>query len=320
MTDNNSPPPQGHINSPLFTKLPGEVRRMIYGEFFDGSRQEVRRHRDREDPTNRYTEFVRICMPFNRQFSLVRTCKAVYQESRDLYWCETAVKCAYMSFRANLNAIPFYARLRIRVLEGVVPVDTFNATGQMSLDRFLGHFPKLQYCQLHHHTVRLYCHHEEIPPENVLAESGSEALREIARSLNTENPPVFVQRIYVLPEKDRDRVSWAYVNHTEDRMYIAAKGSISDEEGFKKVTGPQQVEDAQKTQETEIPNDVHDPINFDEAIDVHEVLEAEDDVVVQETTMTDDATEVHDMDVYEDKLEGLDDVSEDDDEVYSVDE
>lgn len=204
MTDNSSPPPPGHIHSPFFIKLPGEVRRMIYQEFFDGSRQEVRRHKDREDPTNRYTEFVRICMPSNRQFSFVRTCKAVYQESRDLYWCETAVKCAYMSFRANLNAIPFYARLRIRVLEGVVPVDTFTPTGQMSLDQFLGHFPKLQYCQLHHHTVRLYCHHEEIPPEDVLAKSGSEALREIARSLNAKKPPVFVQRIYVLPEKDRD--------------------------------------------------------------------------------------------------------------------
>lgn len=204
MTDNSSPPPPGHINSPFFTKLPGEVRRMIYREVFSGSRQEVRRHKDREDPTNRHTEFVRICMPFNRQFSLVRTCRAIYHEARALYWCETAVKCAYMPLRTNLNAIPFVARPRIRVLEGVVPVDNLTPTGQMPLDQFLGHFPKLQYCQLHHQTVRMYCHHDDISPTSLLEKSGSGAIREIACSLSAAKPPILVQRIYVRPEKDRD--------------------------------------------------------------------------------------------------------------------
>ncbi|KAK7702784.1 hypothetical protein SLS64_009394 [Diaporthe eres] len=316
MTDNRSPPPPGHIHSPFFIKLPAEVRRMIYREFFDRSRQEVRRHRDRKDPTNRHTEFVRICMPFNRQFSLVRTCKAVYQESRDLYWCMTTVTCAYMSLRANLNAIPLYARPRIRVLEGVVPVDTFTPTGQMELDQFLGHFPNLQYCQLRHHTVHLYCHHDEVPPEDVLARSGSGALREIAVSLNAENPPVFVQRIYVWPKKDRDVVIWAYINHTEGRLSIAAKGSISDEEGFKKVTGPvEKVPEPQETQDTNDSNVVHDSNDPVEATKVHHGHDADDENAVQDTSTTDDATEVNDMDVYEDKLEGLDDVSEDDEEV-----
>lgn len=218
MTDNSSLPPPGHIDSPLF-KLPAEVRQMIYREFIIGSRQEIVAKKDREDPTNRYTEFVRICMPLNRQFSLLRTCKAVYQEARQLYWCETAVKCAYKPFRTNLNAIPFYARPRIRVLEGVAPVDDLTPTNQIPLDQFLGHFTNLQYCQLRHHTVRLYCHHDGIPPEDVLAKSGSEAFREIARSLNADKPPVFVQRIYVFPEKDRD-VSKLYNPFTSCSSYL----------------------------------------------------------------------------------------------------
>lgn len=77
---------------------------------------------------------------------------------------------------------------------------------------------------------------------------------------------------------------------------------------------------SQESHETDDSKNVHDSIDVDEAIDVHEANEADDEQDVRETTMTDnDATQVNDMDVYEDKLEGLDDLSESD-EVYMVDE
>lgn len=204
MADNSNQPPPGHTKSPLFTKLPLEVREVIYRWFFIGSRQKVGRHTYQSDPSNRYTKSVRNSMPRNKQFALVQACKAVYRESRHIYWSETAVKCAYMSMRANLNAIPFYARPLIRVLEGVAPVDDLASTGQMNLIQFLVHFPKLQYCQLQRHTVHMYCHHDDIPPEGLLMQSGSDAFRDIARILNPNKPPVFVQRIFLWPEKDRD--------------------------------------------------------------------------------------------------------------------
>lgn len=77
---------------------------------------------------------------------------------------------------------------------------------------------------------------------------------------------------------------------------------------------------SQESHETDVSENVHDSIDVDEAIDVHEANEADDEQDVRETTMTDDdATQVNDMDVYEDKLEELDDLSEGD-EVYMVDE
>lgn len=177
---------------------------MIYEEVFMGSRLEVRRHKDRQDPTNPRTEFVRICVPFNRQFSIVRTCKALYEESRSLYWCKTAVTCAYMSLQINLNAIPFYARPRIRVLDGVVTEDIFHPTNRMPLAQFLGHFPRLEYCQLHRQTVHMYCHQDDVPTEDFLARAGSDAIRNLASSLNADKPPVFLQRVYLWPQYDWD--------------------------------------------------------------------------------------------------------------------
>lgn len=204
MTDKSNPPPPGHINSPFFTKLPSEVRWMIYGEFFRGSRQEVVAKKEREDPNNRYTEFVRISMPRNRQFQLVQTCKAIYSECRNLYWSETAVKCGYMSFRTNLKGIPFYARECIRVLEGVATEDNFAPTNRIPLVQFLGYFPELEYCQLRHQTAQMYCHQNEVPPEDFLTEVGSKAFQDLARTLNANKPPMLVQRIYLRTKKDRD--------------------------------------------------------------------------------------------------------------------
>lgn len=209
MANNSNPNVPGHVQSPLFTKLPLEIREQIYRVFFIGSRQEVGRHAYQSDPNNRYTKIVRNSMPRNKQFALAQACKAVYRESRHIYWSETAVTCAYMSMRANLNAIPFYARPLIRVLEGVAPVDDLVPTGQMDLVQFLGHFPNLEYCQLNRHTVHMYCHYDEIPPEGLLTKSGSDAFRAIAHMLDTNKPPVFVQRLFVLPEKDRN-VSESY--------------------------------------------------------------------------------------------------------------
>lgn len=213
MANNSNPNVPGHVQSPLFTKLPFEIREQVYRAFFIGSRQEVGRHPDRTDPDNRYTEFKRISMPRNRQFALVETCREVYRESRHIYWSETSVRCAFMPMRANLSGIPFYARSLIRVLEGVAPVDDLAPTGQMDLVQFLGHFPKLEYCQLTRHTVHMYCHYDEIPPEGLLTKSGSDAFRAIATTLNTNKPPVFVQRLFVWPEKDRD-VSELYSSFT----------------------------------------------------------------------------------------------------------
>lgn len=204
MTDNNSPPPPGHLNSPFFTKLPVEVRWLIYREFFSGSRQEVVAKKEREDPGNRYTEFVRISMPRNKQFQLVQTCKAVYSECRHLYWSETAVKCGYMSFRTNLKGIPFYARTFIRVLEGVATEDNFAPTDRIPLEQFLSHFPKLQYCQLRHQTVHMYCHQDDIDTDRFLEKSGSAGFRDLAGTLNPGKPPVLLQRVYLWPQKDRD--------------------------------------------------------------------------------------------------------------------
>lgn len=61
-----------------------------------------------------------------------------------------------------------------------------------------------------------------------------------------------------------------------------------------------------------------DLINFDKAIHGHEGLDADDNKNSHETSTTDDATEVNDLDVYEDKLEGLEDVIEDDNETSQV--
>lgn len=226
MASNSNPNVPGHIKSPLF-KLPLEIREEVYRAFFTGSRQEVGRHPDRTDPNNRYTEFERISMPRNRQFALVEACKAVYDESRHIYWSETSVRCACMTMRANLDGIPLYARPLIRVLEGVAPVDNLIPTGQMDLVQFLGHFPKLQYCQLQRHTVHLYCHHDEIPPEGLLMASGSDAFRAIARTLNTNKPPVFVQRLFVCPQKDRD-VSKLYSPFTSWSSGMPSQPNIFD--------------------------------------------------------------------------------------------
>ncbi|KAG6362440.1 hypothetical protein INS49_010670 [Diaporthe citri] len=294
----------GHTTSPLF-RLPIELRRMVYREVFNGSERKIQWKPVRRDPNNRYTEYNQIMVPTNEQFQLLLTCQEVYIEARPWYWCDTAVTCAFFQMRTLMSAIPTFAREDIQVLKDVPPVDGLSPTNPMQLDQFVGHFPRLKYCQLRRHTVHLYCHHDDVPPKSVLANSGSGAFLEIAQSMNTAKPPVFVQRIYVWPVKDRDTVVWAYANHTEGRVHIAAKGSISDDEGFGKVTGP-------------------DLIDFTKAINAHKGLEADDENDVHDTSMTDDATVINDVheDYEGDKPEGVDDISkgDDEDDVCQVDE
>lgn len=177
---------------------------MIYRESFVGSKQEVVRRKYRTDPNNRYTEFERICMPMSRQSSLLRTCREVYKEARHVFWSETTIRCAYMPFQINLDAIPVYARQRIRALENVVTEDHFRPMNRMPLVQFLGNFTRLQHCHFRPQTVHIFCHHNEIPPEGLLRMVGSDAFRDLALALNIDQPPVFVQRIYVWPQKDRD--------------------------------------------------------------------------------------------------------------------
>lgn len=201
-TSSDQPLTPGHTNSPLFTILPYDVRVLIYREVFNGSKVEVVYRSERADPANRHSVFTHICLPVNRQFDLVRVCKEAYKESRHIYWTETAIKLAHTPLRTNLDGIPMCAKQRIRALEGVPLVDELYATHQIPLDHFLGHFPKLKYCQFRRGTVRMDCHYNEIPPEGLVKKSGSDAFRDLALSLNARNPPVFVQKISLWPAKD----------------------------------------------------------------------------------------------------------------------
>lgn len=201
-TNRNLTPLPGHANCPLFTELPYDIRVMIYREFFRGSRQEVVSRPDREDPHHHFTASTRLCLPLNRQFNLVRACKEIYKESRHIYWSETAIKLAYRPLAANLSAIPQYARQSVRALEGVPIADALSSMNQIPIDQFLGRFPRLNYCQFNRMTIHMGCHSNEIDPNDLVEESGSNAFLEIAVSLNKRKPPVFVQRIYLWPEKD----------------------------------------------------------------------------------------------------------------------
>lgn len=79
---------------------------------------------------------------------------------------------------------------------------------------------------------------------------------------------------------------------------------------------PQETKETQETVESNVEQDL---IDFEKAIHAHEGLEPDDNKNVHETSMTDDDTKVNDLDVYEDKLEGLEDVIEDDNETSQVD-
>ena len=197
MANNGSQRPLGHINSILFTKLPAEVRSMIYCEAFIGSKVEIGRKNSWVDHKNRNTDDGRIYVLPSKHHRLLRTSKEVYYESRRIYWTETTVTCAHCPLQKNLSTIPVYARPYIRVLEGVVPADNFSPHNRLPLGQFLGHFTGLQYCQLLHQSVYIFCLHDAASSQDLLEAAGSDAFRAVACTLNSNNPPVLVQRAYV---------------------------------------------------------------------------------------------------------------------------
>lgn len=192
----------GHTVSPFFTMLPPELRSMVYRECFTGSQVGIVWVDRRTDPNNRYTEYKQICMPINKEFRLLLTCQKLYSEARSLYWSRTAVTCRSSTLRTLLSAIPTFARENIEVLKSVPPVDDLSPTDRIPLGQFLGQFPRLKYCELQRKTIRMYCHHYEVPPQGLLFKAGSDDFRDLALSLNEEELPVFVQRLYLMPEKD----------------------------------------------------------------------------------------------------------------------
>lgn len=183
-------------SSPFFSKLPAEVRTMIYRECFAGSKARVTQEKPLRNNLNRHTYFDKAYLPRNEQLKLLPVCQDFHDEARPIYWNETAVECAYFALQKNLSAIPVHARPHIRVLEGVPPVDGF-AHHPIPLAQFMGLFPQLRYCQLRHQSVYIYCLHNKATRENLLGAAGSDAFRSLAHTLNPHNPPVLVQRAYV---------------------------------------------------------------------------------------------------------------------------
>lgn len=197
MANNGGQRPPGHTNSILFTKLPSELRSMIYHEAFVGSTVQIGCKKGWFNHKNRHTDDGRIYVLPSTHHRLLRTCREVYYESRQAYWTKTTVTCAYCSLQKNLSTIPVYARPFIQVLKGVVPVDNFCLQSRVPLGQFLGNFPALQYCQLRHQAVYIHCLHDKANSDELLEAAGSYALRAMAHTLNLADPPILVQRTFV---------------------------------------------------------------------------------------------------------------------------
>lgn len=205
MSDNSISTLQGNMEPFPFFKLPFDVRQKVYRKFFQGSRLEVRNRWYQSDPTNRYTKYSRTSVGINREFLLLLTCKAADKEARDIYWSQTTIRCsAFMSFQANLHAIPFCARPFVRTLEGVPINDDMHSKPRTPLRLFLARFSRLEYCEFRRPTVQRSCHTHEVPREALLEAVGSEAFRALALSLKPDRPPIFVQRVFLFPLYDRD--------------------------------------------------------------------------------------------------------------------
>lgn len=126
----------GHTASPLFTKLPAELRLEIYREAFSGSQATI------EEACSDSSVF--FIKPTNHN-RLLFTCHQVYKEACPTYWSKTAVRTrpgSRLEFDQEqiLRVIPSHARSLIEELQGKM-LDSYVERGIVA---FFGHFKRLR--------------------------------------------------------------------------------------------------------------------------------------------------------------------------------
>lgn len=157
----------GHIRSPLFNKLPAEIRVQIYEEAFAGSKLRLilipSVWSDDPVPSGGRRSIFRSTGHHN----FLLTCRAVYDEALSNYWSKTLVFCGTYDNVADrlkipqaghtfhttyvANRISDFAKGQIKHLRQVNPFKGvhYGDTRRLSFPNFLSLFPKLETCEIY---------------------------------------------------------------------------------------------------------------------------------------------------------------------------
>lgn len=107
----------GQINgSPLFDKIPVELRLQIYEDVFEGSKTTYK-----QSHVIGHRTYHRILLPTNHH-NLVLTCRQAYNESQQTYWKKTILYGDYDSVEAVFflrSVVPDFAKPHIQHIRGL---------------------------------------------------------------------------------------------------------------------------------------------------------------------------------------------------------
>lgn len=222
----------GHVASPLFTKLPAELRLKIYREAFSGSQAAIERASSSRSPT--------LFLEPTDHNRLLFTCHQVYEEACSTYWRMTAVKVGNWAdpdgLEEVLRVIPSHARSLIEELQGII-VDDYT---KMEFRGFLGHFKQLR-------TVRLGdafdMEHRVCKCDGIsgwLPHLLYDALFEAGLSRSDLAISAVPLKVAVLQkatycEMCTLRHMEIFINHMTGKVFDTEEGYVEDEEGFEKV-------------------------------------------------------------------------------------
>lgn len=183
----------GHSASPLFTRLPAEIRLSIYRETFVGSVTTLCvlpfSREDRRNWESPY--FINLIVPVeptgmpssyahNAQYvegvfdayrqggtwdtscshhQLLLTCRQIYDEAMHLYWSETLVcngedHWYYFNRKYFVKRVPDIAKKYVRRIYGIRFEGGSNEI-HMPFAEFLSHFPRLEVCRMHDWILRI---------------------------------------------------------------------------------------------------------------------------------------------------------------------
>lgn len=223
----------GHVASPLFTKLPAELRLKIYREAFSGSQAIIERVSPRSSAL--------ILEPTDHN-QLLLTCHQVYEEACSTYWTMTAVNLGYqysmdrVGLQRVLGVIPNHARSFIEELHGT----RVDRCSKMGFREFLDQFQKLR-------TVRLVGVFEEdhsmcgcdCDGPFWCSDHKDNALQVVGLSsddLAISGEPLEVAVLQKATHFDGSVLTYVdtFINHTTGKVFEPEE-RVDDDEGFQKV-------------------------------------------------------------------------------------
>lgn len=175
MADNYSPQEllPGHLQSPLFKRIPTELRLDIYRHTFAGSETLLQIQPDTPHSHHHTGDFLAsesIWLPSDSRrivfttrgrylkYQLLLTCRQIYDEALATYWSETIVwnHGGYLSRGLFFERIPDFAKLHIKHLRdvqtdvnpGAEALRGVASSRQASFAEALDAFPRLQTCSI----------------------------------------------------------------------------------------------------------------------------------------------------------------------------